>query len=49
MDQSRQTFKINEITASENILALSWKIATEPKLYRDLALNPYSINAAKRG
>lgn len=29
-------------TNGKNVLALSWNIATEPKLYRELAPNPYS-------
>lgn len=31
----------------DQIPALSWKIATEPKLYRELAINPYSPEAKK--
>lgn len=30
-----------------HIRALSWNIATEPKLYRELAINPYSPEAIK--
>ncbi len=30
-------------TNGKNVLALSWNIATEPKLYRQLAKNPYSL------
>jgi len=30
---------------NEHILALSWKIATEPKIYRDLIPNPYAPRA----
>lgn len=42
MDQNSQAFKATEITTDENVLALSWNIATEPKLYRELVSNPYS-------
>ncbi|OGD79548.1 hypothetical protein A2368_02300 [Candidatus Collierbacteria bacterium RIFOXYB1_FULL_49_13] len=32
-------------TVSQRLLALSWDIATRPKLYRQLASNPYSLSA----
>ena len=34
-----------KMTRDEHVLALSWNIATEPKLYWELALNPYSPKA----
>lgn len=30
---------------NEYILALSWNIATEPKIYRDIFSNPYTSRA----
>ena len=45
MDQNSQAFKATEITTDENVLALSWNIATEPKLYRELVSNPYSLTS----
>lgn len=42
VDQTNQLFKNAEKITDEKILALSWNIATEPKLYRQLAPNPYS-------
>lgn len=42
MDESNQVFKLAELFFDKHILALSWNIATEPKLYRKLAPNPYS-------
>lgn len=45
MDQGSQTNNGEKITNDKHILALSWGIATEPKLYRELAPNPYSHNA----
>lgn len=34
-------------TANKKLLALSWNIATEPKLYQQLAPNPYSTHALR--
>lgn len=48
MDQAKQAFKATEIATDKRILALSWKIATEPTLYWELAPNPYSKRALQR-
>lgn len=45
MDGPDQTQKTNEVTSEEHILTLSWNIATEPKLYWELIVNPYSSRA----
>jgi len=45
MDGPDQKQKTNEITSEKQILALSWNIATEPKLYWELIVNPYSSKA----
>lgn len=45
MDKTNQTFQDANIITDNDILALSWNIATEPKLYRELAQNPYSCLA----
>lgn len=42
MDQANLAFNTSEIKTDESILAIAWNIATEPKLYRKLAQNPYS-------
>lgn len=41
MDQVNQVFKNTEGIISEAISALSWNIATDPKLHQQLAPNPY--------
>lgn len=46
MIQASQVFKTTK-TVDENISALSWNIATEPKLYRELAPNPFSPKATQ--
>lgn len=40
MDEPNQALQADGIL--NHILALSWNISTEPKLYRELATNPYS-------
>lgn len=45
MDHAKQAFKTHEKKADGIILALSWNIATEPNLYKKLALNPYASYA----
>jgi len=47
MDYGRQADNEKKITNDKHILALSWNIATDPKLYRELAPNPYSHEALK--
>lgn len=39
------TSKITESATDNKVLVLSWNIATEPKLYRELAQNPYSLRS----
>lgn len=45
MGHFSQSFKNTKKTLEDSILALSWNIATEPKLYRELSSNPYSSKA----
>lgn len=45
MDEPNQAPKPVGITPKKHILALSWHIATQPKLYWELAPNPYSTQA----
>lgn len=37
-----QAFRSKRVTSKDNVMALSWRIATEPKLYRELIPNPYA-------
>lgn len=46
MDKSNYASKTIGIV-SERMLAVSWNIATEPELYRELASNPYTPKALK--
>jgi len=45
MDQHSQSNKDKERVNDKKLLVLSWDIATNPKLYRELAQNPYSHKA----
>ena len=45
MDNPNQTQRHAEIAYEQHILELSWNIATEPKLYWELIVNPYSSRA----
>ena len=45
MDNASQSYKTIETTFGKDVLAMSWNIATEPALYRQLASNPYSAKA----
>lgn len=47
MDHCSQAYSDKKIITEKHVLALSWNIATEPKLYRQLASNPYSYEAFK--
>src|ERR1700722_19020473 len=42
MDEPNQILPPTGIISEKRLLALSWNIATNPKLYRELAQNPYS-------
>lgn len=42
MGNTNHASQSEEAVFKEHVLALAWTIATEPKLYRELASNPYS-------
>lgn len=47
MDKPNQALLPVVIVPTDHTLILSWNIATEPKLYRELAQNPYSPGALR--